>query len=101
MPASSSKRAFTCGSIAEQGLGGGIIPMQNWYASLLASDPVTGLSGWAVTDIADLLKTGTSQRGTVLGPMAEVVGESLQHVAGDIAGVLQFGRTRSDVARTR
>ena len=77
-----SARNALGGSIAEQRLGGGIIPMQNWYASSLASDPVTGLGGWEVTDVADLLKIGTSQRGTVFGPMAEVVGESLQHVSG-------------------
>jgi mono/diheme cytochrome c family protein len=65
------------GSIAEHSLGGGIIPMQNWYASSLG-----GMGDLEVTDVADLLKTGTSQRGAVFGPMAEVVGESLQHVSG-------------------
>ncbi len=70
------------GSIAEQGLGGGIIPMQNWYASSLASDAGTGLGEWDVADISDLLQTGVSRRGAAAGPMAEVVSESLQHVSG-------------------
>jgi mono/diheme cytochrome c family protein len=70
------------GSIAEQGLGGGIIPMQNWYASSLASDHGTGLGEWDVADIRDLLQTGVSKRGTAVGPMAEVVSQSLQHVSG-------------------
>jgi mono/diheme cytochrome c family protein len=70
------------GSIAEQGLGGGIIPMQNWYASSLASDAGTGLGEWDVADIGALLQTGVSTRGTAVGPMAEVVSESLQHVSG-------------------
>ncbi len=70
------------GSIAEQGLGGGIIPMQNWYASSLASDAGTGLGEWDVADISELLQTGVSKRGTAAGPMAEVVSASLQHVSG-------------------
>jgi mono/diheme cytochrome c family protein len=70
------------GSIAEQGLGGGIIPMQNWFASSLASDAGTGLGEWDVADISELLQTGVSKRGTAAGPMAEVVSASLQHVSG-------------------
>lgn len=73
------------GTVAEGDLAGGMIPMLNWYASSLTSDTGTGLGDWAVKDIADLLKTGVSQRGAVFGPMAEVVGESLQHLSqGDI-----------------
>ena len=59
-----------------------MIPMQNWYASALTSDPATGLGEWEARDISDLLKSGTSQRGTVFGPMAEVVSASLQHLSG-------------------
>lgn len=82
------------GSIAEQGLGGGIIPMQNWYASSLASDPDTGLGGWQASDIGELLKTGTSQRGTAFGPMAEVIGESLQHVtSADVQSMATYLKT--------
>ncbi len=69
------------GSIAEERLGGGMIPMQNWYASALTADKETGLGEWEQKDIADLLKTGVSQRGAVFGPMAEVVSTSLQHLS--------------------
>jgi mono/diheme cytochrome c family protein len=69
------------GSIAEERLGGGMIPMQNWYASALTADKETGLGEWEEKDIADLLKTGVSQRGAVFGPMAEVVNTSLQHLS--------------------
>lgn len=69
------------GTIAEGDLAGGMIPMLNWYASSLTSDSGTGLGAWDVKDIADLLKTGVSQRGAVFGPMAEVVGGSLQHLS--------------------
>jgi mono/diheme cytochrome c family protein len=69
------------GTIAEGDLAGGMIPMLNWYASSLTSDSETGLGAWDVKDIADLLKTGVSQRGAVFGPMAEVVSGSLQHLS--------------------
>jgi mono/diheme cytochrome c family protein len=76
------------GSIAEKGLGGGMIPMLNWYASPLTSDAETGLGDWLLTDIADLLKTGVSRRGAVFGPMAEVVSGSLQHLSTEDIGAM-------------
>ncbi|KQT08748.1 cytochrome c [Ramlibacter sp. Leaf400] len=62
-------------------LSGGLIPMQNWYAPSLASDAEAGVSRWAVKDIARLLREGVSAQGTVLGPMAEVVLYSTQHLS--------------------
>ncbi len=55
-------------------LGGGLIPMQNWYAPPLLS------SGWPAADIAGLLRAGTAPRATAMGPMAEVVYRSTQHL---------------------
>lgn len=68
-------------------LAGGLIPILNWYAPPLN----TGLSGprdWTEQDLADLLKTGISARGTASGPMAEVVGASLQHLSGTDIGAI-------------
>ncbi|MFC3107603.1 c-type cytochrome [Undibacterium arcticum] len=62
-------------------LGGGLIPTMNWFAPSLTSDSETGLGTWAPQEIASLLKTGVSNRGTVFGPMAEVVAQSLQHLS--------------------
>jgi mono/diheme cytochrome c family protein len=66
-----------------QGLHGGLIPVLGWYAPSLASgDP----------DLAQLLRTGVSPQGAVSGPMAEVVGRSLQYLSdadiGAMAGYL-------------
>jgi mono/diheme cytochrome c family protein len=58
-----------------------MIPMLNWYAPSLTSDAEAGLGDWQLQHIADLLKTGISPRGTVFGPMAEVVRESLQYLS--------------------
>ena len=61
-------------------LSGGLIPMQNWYAPSLAATGEAGVADWRVEDIQQLLATGTSPRGTVLGPMAEVVLHSTQYL---------------------
>jgi mono/diheme cytochrome c family protein len=67
------------GTNIKEELGGGMIPVLNWYASPLTSNEA-GLGEWEVKHIADLLKTGISERGVALGPMAEVVSKSLQHL---------------------
>ncbi|WUR15102.1 cytochrome c [[Empedobacter] haloabium] len=62
-------------------LAGGLVPVLGWYAPALTSDAEAGLGDWPVADIAQLLHTGVAPRATVFGPMAEVVRESLQHLA--------------------
>ncbi|MBE7939017.1 MULTISPECIES: cytochrome c [Ramlibacter] len=61
-------------------LSGGLIPMQNWYAPSLASPQEAGVAGWEPAQVEKLLVTGVSPRGSVLGPMAEVVLESTQYL---------------------
>ncbi|MGZ5847852.1 MAG: c-type cytochrome [Ramlibacter sp.] len=61
-------------------LSGGLIPMQNWYAPSLASDAEAGVGHWPLDDTVRLLRTGTTGAATVLGPMAEVVQSSTQHL---------------------
>ena len=67
------------------GLGGGLIPLQNWYAPPLRTAQPGAL--------AALLQTGRSDSAALLGPMAEVVLHSTQHLdAADLramAGYLQ------------
>lgn len=62
-------------------LGGAMIPMLGWYAASLTGESEAGLGNWEVQHLLDLMKTGISARGVVSGPMAEVVRESLQHLA--------------------
>ncbi len=62
---------------------GGLIPLQQWYAPSLTSNREAGLGAWNLTDIADLLQAGVSQRGAVYGPMAEVVYDSFQYLNDD------------------
>jgi mono/diheme cytochrome c family protein len=71
------------GPVNSAAFAGGLIPLQNWYAPSLTSNKEAGLGDWEPKDIADLLKTGVSQRGAVFGPMAEVVHNSLQYMSDD------------------
>jgi mono/diheme cytochrome c family protein len=71
------------GSSESKEFEGGMIPNQNWYAPSLTSNREAGLGDWNIEDIADLLQVGVSHRGTVYGPMAEVVYNSLQYMSDD------------------
>lgn len=58
----------------------------NWYAPALNSSREAGLGHWSEENIVSLLKTGRTvpdappdMRASTIGPMAEVVFESLQH----------------------
>lgn len=59
---------------------GGLIPEQYWYAPNLSMQKGGDLYGWTQADIVAALTTGMSSRGSVLGPMAEVVHNSTQHL---------------------
>lgn len=67
----------------EQALGGAPIPMQDWYAPALNSPAEAGVADWPVQQVVQLLKTGVAPRGSVLGPMADVVYRSTQHLRDD------------------
>ncbi|WP_313297132.1 cytochrome c [Diaphorobacter sp.] len=59
---------------------GGLIPVQNWYAPALNSPQEAGVAHWPQEQVEQLLKVGTSQQGSVSGPMAEVVFRSTQYL---------------------
>jgi mono/diheme cytochrome c family protein len=58
----------------EGGLGEG------WYAVSLDGDKRSGLGAWSEDEIVEYLKTGANDRARALGPMAEVVHDSTQHL---------------------
>lgn len=51
----------------------------NWYAPSLQAPQEAGVQHWSADEIVALLGDGISPRASALGPMAEVVYESLQH----------------------
>jgi mono/diheme cytochrome c family protein len=75
-----SSRNVLGATSGELELGGGLIPLQDWYAPSLASAAEAGVADWKTEQIVQLLKTGVSQHGSVMGPMAEVVFRSTQYL---------------------
>jgi mono/diheme cytochrome c family protein len=76
--------------------------MQNWYAPSLTSPREAGVADWEPSQIVRLLQTGTSPRGTVLGPMAEVVLQSTQHLApADLDAMAGFLKALPQTADTK
>jgi len=73
------------GATPERGmsLDGGLIPMRNWYAPALTAPEQAGVADWEADHVVALLRDGTSPRGSALGPMADVVYRSLQHLRED------------------
>jgi mono/diheme cytochrome c family protein len=67
------------------GPSGGLV--LNWYAPSLTSPHEAGVQGWPETDIVTLLKTGqvasSTAKASTMGPMAEVVSESLAQAPDD------------------
>ncbi|MES2100090.1 MAG: cytochrome c [Pseudomonadota bacterium] len=61
-------------------LAGGLIPVQNWYAPSLTAPDEASVAAWDLQHIAELMRTGISATGAVLGPMREVVAGSTQHL---------------------
>src|SRR5690606_32996874 len=57
----------------------------------LASPTEAGMADWPLAEIEQLLRTGVAPRATVLGPMAEVVLHSTQHLEpGDVRAMAVF-----------
>jgi len=62
---------------------GAMMPLNDWYAPSLTSPAEASVAGWALTDIADWLRSGSTAKGSALGPMAEVVFQSTQYASND------------------
>ena len=72
-------------------LAGGLIPVQNWYAPSLTDPEEASVADWDSAHIVDLLKTGVSTRGSVMGPMTEVVLNSTQFLTdADLGAMTTF-----------
>ena len=59
-------------------LSGGVV--DNYLASDLRGDALTGLGSWSEADIVAFLKTGHNSHGTAFGGMTDVVEDSTQHL---------------------
>jgi mono/diheme cytochrome c family protein len=89
--------------------------VDGWFALDLTDDITTGLGAWTIDDIATYLKTGAFKgRTTAIGPMAEVVRNSLRYLTDlDLRAIAEYlksippdsslraGRHRFDRMRTQ
>jgi mono/diheme cytochrome c family protein len=89
--------------------------IDGWFALDLSEDITTGLGSWTIDDIATYLKTGALKgKTTAIGPMAEVVHNSLQYLTDtDLRAVAEYlkaipadsplrtGRHRPDATRVQ
>jgi mono/diheme cytochrome c family protein len=70
-----------------------------WYAPALDRPTEAGMQSASVADIADLLHNGRATSAATLGPMAEVVFESLQHAPrADIEAIATYLKARPDAS---
>ena len=69
------------GAAGGAALGGGQVAGRSWYAPSLTSRAEAGNADVPVEEIVALLSTGRSSKYAASGPMAEVIGQSLQHLS--------------------
>ncbi len=69
--------------------------IDGWFALNLTEDMTTGLGRWSIDDIATYLKTGAFiGKTTAIGPMAEVVHNSLQYLTdSDLHAIAEYLKT--------
>lgn len=60
-------------------LSGGVV--EGWLAKNLRGDTTDGLGGWSQADIVAFLKSGRNGHSAAFGGMAQVVGDSTQHLS--------------------
>lgn len=71
---------------------------ENAFAPSLAGDLRDGLGGWSAAEIAEYLKTGSNDKSSAAGPMAEVVHDSTQYL--DDADLLAIATYLKDLPPT-
>jgi len=56
--------------------------IDNWYAPNITSDPAQGIGRWSEDELVQYFQTGATRgKGVVVGPMAQVVHDSLSHLS--------------------
>lgn len=87
-------RNFLGGAADNASAGEQVVSAQRWLAPSLADAREAAVGDWPLEDVVALLKSGTSPRGTALGPMAEVVSTSTQHLGDDdLRAIAEYLRT--------
>ena len=70
---------------------GGMLAALGWYAPSLHVAAEGSVAAWTPSAVAQWLKTGSSAKGTALGPMTEVILGSTQHLSDtDLAAMTNY-----------
>ena len=64
--------------VSDEDPAGGVV--LDWYAPSLRASDGAGVAHWSHEQVVALLRDGVSAHGSTMGPMAEVVYDSLQHL---------------------
>jgi mono/diheme cytochrome c family protein len=66
--------------------------VDGWYAPNISSDVRKGIGGWSTTELVSFFKNGAAEgHGVVLGPMAQVVHDSLSHLTdADLTDIAEY-----------
>jgi mono/diheme cytochrome c family protein len=81
---------------------GGRLPDGRWYAPSLSSPAEAGVSTWSTQDVVALLAHGRNAHASTLGPMAEVVFRSTQHLSeGDLRAMAVYLQSLGPVGLTQ
>lgn len=75
--------------------------VRGWYAPSLYDPDEAGLQDWPLSAAADFLRAGKHGDASMLGPMAEVTLNSLQHLRAEDARAMASYLTALPVTRTR
>src|SRR5690606_40811949 len=78
-----SPRDFLGAALGSEELAGSVLPAGEWYAPSLTDPAQAGVMQWDIDEVVALLRHGRSAHGSTLGPVAEVVFDSLQFVRDD------------------
>jgi mono/diheme cytochrome c family protein len=71
--------------------GGSTLPGQRWQAPSLTDPQQLAMGQRSAAELVQLLQTGLSDRAAVMGPMADVVADSTQHLTtGDLQAMVAY-----------
>ncbi|MCX7310181.1 MAG: cytochrome c [Alphaproteobacteria bacterium] len=73
--------------------------LDNWFASNLTGDTISGIGRWSEKDVATFLKTGRNKHGAAFGTMTEVVNYSTQYLnEADLNAIAKYLKSLVPVA---
>jgi mono/diheme cytochrome c family protein len=86
-----SRNPLGAGGALADAPSGSVLPQQRWYAPSLTAHDDSRLADRPAQELVQLLKTGVSDHAAAMGPMAEVVAGSTQHLAeGDLHAMVAY-----------